>query len=397
MSPWWWMGLALAAEPVTLNEAWDAARLAPAATLAQIQAELGRAERLASRAWTNPTVDYQGYRRVVGTADAINGQQHQVDVGIALPITGELAARLRRGRAAEALGDARAATQYSLLGETVGQAWLGLLAAQERERVVEAASTRLADLVDLTALRAAEGAARPWDVDRMRLARLAMDRQLGLARQERKAGAAVLAGVLGRPDADIQADGDLAQPVRALDAPSEGSASPFVAEARIALEHRDLAAREARRSRIPEPELRLGGYWTTDGDSRSLVAGLGWDLPVFDRGQGRVATATSERAAAEAQVRSTEAWVSAERDALHAAIEDVQRLASDAPVPEGAVLTAAEVAWTEGEAGILELVDAVSAEVEQQLDAVDVQLAMRRLELRLAVLSGALAPLVEPR
>jgi cobalt-zinc-cadmium efflux system outer membrane protein len=389
-----WLGLALASEPMSLDAAFEAARTAPDASLAHVESERGRAERLESGAWTNPSFDYQGYGRTKGTSDAINGQQHQVDLGIALPITGELVARLRRGRVAEQLGDARATSRYALLAEAVGQAWLELLAAQDREEVLAEASRRLTGLVDLTESRAAEGAARRWDVDRMRLARVALDRQLALARRERKVAAAALSGLLGRAGDPLTATGDLrarlgVEPVLPVE-------SPFVMEAQVVVEHRDLAAREARRSRIPEPELRIGGYWTTDGDSSSVVAGIGWDLPVFDRGQGRVAAAQAERFAADAEARRVEAWVVSERAAVLSAMDDLRLLADASPVPEGDVLTAAEVAWTEGEASILELVDAVAAEVEQRLDAVDVQLALRLLELRLATLDGALTDRVMP-
>ncbi|MCB9662897.1 MAG: TolC family protein [Alphaproteobacteria bacterium] len=392
----WWMALALAGESLTLDAAWEQATLAPEAALAEVERQLGHAERQEAGAWTNPTLDYQGYGRLQGTADAINAQQHQVDLGIALPVTGELAARLRRGRLAELLGDARADRRSTLLAEAVGAAWVDLLAAQDRARVLDDALARLDGLVALTTHRAEEGAARPWDVDRMRLARLAMARERAHAGQARHAAAADLAALLGRDDPDVHANGDLEAPLRTHRASAAPAASPFVREARLALEHREEGVREARRSRIAEPELRVGGYWTTDGTSASIVAGLGWDLPVFDRGQGRVAQAEAERASAAAEARHVEVRVAAERAALQRALDDLDALASTLPVPEGAVLAAAEVAWTEGEAGILELVDAVSAEVAQRLDALAVHAARRHLELRLAALDGELAAPLSP-
>lgn len=395
MIPWCWFGLALAAEPLTLSEAWTAAQAAPDAVLASVEADLGRAERVEASAWTNPSIGYQGYGRVRGTADAINGQQHQVDLGFSLPLTGELSARLRRGQLAEQLGEARATSRYAALGEAVGQAWLSLLAAQEREQLLRGASDRLGALVELTRRRAEEGAARPSDVDRMRLAGLALDRQLALARQERRGAASALAGLLGRADDTIDAVGVLTEalPLGA----AETSDSPLVEQARLALAHAEQAAREARRSRVPEPELRVGGYWTTDGDSASLTAGLGWDLPVFDRGQGRVATAEATRAGAEAEARRVTAVVSSELAALRAALDELRAIAHASPVAIGAVLAATEVAWREGEASLLELVDAVSAEVERGLDAVDLHLTVRQLELRLAALDGSLARRVQQR
>ncbi|MCB9671292.1 MAG: TolC family protein [Alphaproteobacteria bacterium] len=382
-----WVGPALAGEPLTLAAALDAARNAPEADLAEAAAAHGLAERLETRAWTNPSLGYQGYGRVDGDADAINGQQHQVDLGVQLPVMGVRAARLRRGRSAEVLGSAVVAGRRTVLAESVGRAWLGLLAAQARESVLVEARDRLASLLEVTERRAAEGAATRWDVDRLRLAERAVERSVARVRQERAGSAAALGGLLGKADADLEAAGDLREPLLSPDHPSN-AVSPFQIEALAAEAYAGEVAREARRSRIPDPEMRLGTYWTTDGASRSLAVGVGWDLPVFDRGRGRVAVAEAERMASEAESRRVTAALVAERAALLTTLQDLRDATED--VAAGRVQAAAEVAWLEGEAGVFELVDAVTAEVDERLDALDLQLALRATELRLATLDGVL-------
>ena len=383
-----WIGLASAAEPLTLEGAWAEAAGSPEILLADAAAAEGLAERTEARAFTNPTVDYQGYGRTRGTADAINGQQHQVDLGIGLPITGEYAARLRRGREAARLGEVRSESARAVLAEAIATAWFELLAAQEREAVLEASRDRVRALVDLTRRRAEQGAARPWDVDRMRMAQLDTERQLAEARRARLLAQAELAALIGRQDRNIDTQGSLS--LTALDLADPASEAPFVREAEAFVARQDALVREVRRSRVPEPAVQVGAYLTRDGDSASLVAGIGWDLPLFDRGRGRVDRAEVEAMQAEASLRRVEDTVRSEVESLALALAALRELAADAPRPDRSVVTAAEVAWREGETGILELVDTLTADVSLQLQAVDLQLSIRQTEVRLALLQGRL-------
>ena len=93
---------------------------------------------------------------------------------------------------------------------------------------------------------------------------------------------------------------------------------------------------------------------------------------------------------AEASLRRVEDTVRSEVESLALALAALRELAADAPRPDRSVVTAAEVAWREGETGILELVDTLTADVSLQLQAVDLQLSIRQTEVRLALLQGRL-------
>lgn len=377
--------------PVTLEEAWRHAAHAPDAELAAVEEALGRASRLEARALRNPDVVWGGHWRHRGTADAINGEQHQIDVGLPLPITGEHLAALRRGRLAERWGSARAATRRALLAEAVAVAWLELLAAQEAERAIEGAVARLRELLDVARRRADEGATRAWDVRRMELEARSVERMLARTRQERAEAAARLGALLGGGGGAWEAVGALERPLPLEGEP--GGASPFVVEARAAVEHARQQVRQVRRSTWAEPELRVGTLWTRDGDSASLFVGWGGELPVLDRGRGRVLRARAELAAAEAELRRAEAEAEADAEALRRALDALRAVASDAAGPDEAFVRGAEIAWQEGETGMLELVDALAVDLATRLEALGTHHAIREGEVRLALLEGRLPPI----
>lgn len=199
--------------------------------------------------------------------------------------------------------------------------------------------------------------------------------------------------MLGLDGTGWVAAGSLERPVGLLE--QSADESPLVAEARLAVEHERQRLREMRRSVIPEPEVRAGTLWTHDGDSASVFVGVGGALPVFDRGRGRVLRARAELSAAEAELRRVEAEVSAEIEALRSSLDQLESVARETPPLDDMFVRGAEVAWREGESGMLELVDAISADLDVRLDTVELQQSIRAAELRLALLQGRLPPLGE--
>lgn len=373
---------------LSLEEAWALAARAPAAAQAVAAEEAGRAERFALRAYQNPEVSYQGYKRRSGTADAINGEQHQVDLGLAVPLTGARGARVREGRLAEVAGAASAREIRAAVAEEVADAWLELLAAQERVGVLGDAAASIDDVLARTRQRVAEGGARRYDHDRIALVRASLARQQGLEDQERRLAAARLAALIGLSEEAPAGRGRLADLDGWLVGP-EGTA-PSVARARAVAERMEAAVRAARRSRLADPQVSAGGYWTVDGTSTSIVGGLSWELPVFERGRAEVAAARAGQRAAEAELGQLEAARAARRAALVASA-DALAAALRVEAPDGAaVLRAAEVAYNEGEGSVLELVDATTARVDTSIEQVDTWLELRRTELQIAALDGGL-------
>lgn len=389
-----WTALASAAEPMSLDAAWEAAADSPLSALAGVEAERGTAERISARAWGNPSVNYQGFGRTVGTADAINGQQHQLTVSLPLPLTGALPARTKRGRLAESLGEARSEAERAVLAREVADAWFALLAAQEATTVLDDAQRRIDDLVVTARARGEQGALRPWDVERIALEAQALDRELALARQQQRRAAAAVAALTGAVPEDLQAQGDLTAPfVGALqqDAPAD------VAAQELAVAYASQSTREARWSRLAEPELELGNYWTRDGDSQSLYAGLSWELPLFDRGRGPVAQAVAEERASRAEQAQRQAQRAAQSEAARRIASELGAEVARLGPAQDTLLDGAEVAWREGEASLIELLDAIAAVVDQQLDRIELLGALREAEVQRAWLDGELDSAISPR
>lgn len=402
---WLWMlAAALAAErSLTLEEAWELAASAPQAEVARSLEASGRAARLTGRAYTNPELSYTGMGRTSGTADAINRQQHQLEVGLALPLTGARSARLRLGKTAEQLGFAEADQARAELAEEVALDWLELRAAQERLSALEDATRGIDRLLDIVRARVENGAARPYDADRIALVRTSLLRQVALEEQIRKAASARLAATLGM-EGELSAEGALAERI-APERSTEGEPA-WLKQVRLLAEQAEAELRVARRSRLADPTLRIGGYWTTErdlgpllppaptppsGDSFSAVAGLDWELPVFDRGRGPVAEAKAEQAARRAELRLALRRYEAELTALREALDALRSaLETDAAAEAARIQQAAEVAWLEGESEIFELVDAVSTRVDTTLEQVDLWLALRSAEIGLRAVQGDL-------
>src|SRR5262249_46435405 len=139
------------------------------------------------------------------------------------------------------------------------------------------------------------------------------------------------------------------------------------------------AAREevdlARRERLPVPVLSAGGEFTLDAQSTSFVAGLSMALPVFDRGPGGLAPAPApaHRPAPELAARTAEA-----RADLHRAVavlgqrrDTLERLDRDvlSRLPEMRQMS--EDAYREGQADILDLLDALRSRTSAQMARLD--------------------------
>jgi cobalt-zinc-cadmium efflux system outer membrane protein len=142
----------------------------------------------------------------------------------------------------------------------------------------------------------------------------------------------------------------------------------------------------ARRARRPSPTV-FGGLKRADdlgGRDTGGVFGVSASLPLFDSGSRDAARWDAERARVEAERASIESRVRGEisgaRDVLDA------RLSALAQEPRGAgdeLVQIAEVAYREGDVGILELLDAVRVLARAQMRAIDLRLDARLAQVAL--------------
>ncbi len=114
----------------------------------------------------------------------------------------------------------------------------------------------------------------------------------------------------------------------------------------------------------------LFGYKRSMGEN-TLIAGLQWDLPVLNRNQGNIQSATAGIKAAEANLAATEAIIRAEVQAAAAEYQTRRRQIRDlvGRLVEGAGETAkvAQAAYRLGGADLLRLLDAERLRIEIEL------------------------------
>ncbi|MBI5499258.1 MAG: TolC family protein [Deltaproteobacteria bacterium] len=162
----------------------------------------------------------------------------------------------------------------------------------------------------------------------------------------------------------------------------------------------EASADVARADGIPDLTVSAGYGQSIDPTASLWTVGLGVPLPLFDRNQGAIAEAEAQRARAEAEVLAAEADV---RAAIRVALAEYAgataslRVIRDtvAPLAEQA-LAGAEVAYREGGADYLALLDAQRARVEAralELQALlDAWLAVARIESLVGPLADSEVP-----
>ncbi len=381
--------LAASERTVTIEEALRLAEASPAASALALEIDRARAEVRASGLRPNPEV-FLSREEAAGTVDRF------ATLTVPTPLTGRL--RLEKAAALSGLaaGEARSRQVRLEFRARVREAFVDLLAAQERESALADGLSRLSELVEVLRAREREGESSGFD--RMRAERERADVEAdflgsrGLGVRAREAFTALLA----LPSGDLRAEGTLEprgvlpgrDDVRALTG-SRGDILALVKEA----ERADHLAQAARRRAVPEPSFTVGAKTTEVGDASGSggVAAVSVPVPLFDRGQGVRAVAQAEgallrarrevlvrQAQAEAQAALAEAAARREAEQAYAAAEDPEDLAR-----------IARTAYEAGEMRILDLLDAYRTALAVRLRMIDLRVDARGAEVELDRSVGA--------
>ena len=358
------------------------------------QIDAARGDLVTARALPNPTVAYDGGTLVDGAN--VNGVwQHEATIAAPLPITGVRAARVAAAEKQVQVAEGAVRARYAELALSARKLFVSLLAAESREQVLENAHRDAEHLRDIVAGRVRAGEAREYDGLRIATEAELMESKAADARAEVLDHAGELGKLLGFPSWRPHALGAL----RPLGAAVDAYADPHVMEesrASLALAKRQeeaaaAAVEVARRERWPLPVVNLGVAETRRDASTSVVGGVSVEVPLFDRGQGKVARSLAEADAAAAARRVAVAEAGAElgratrvlaerRAALAAFDRDVvDRLPT--------LRRMAEDAYRLGQGGIVELLDATQARTEAELAGV--ALVESVLEAEVDVLGAA--------
>ena len=164
------------------------------------------------------------------------------------------------------------------------------------------------------------------------------------------------------------------------------SARPELRALQRTAERATLESEAARRARLPAPAL-FGGLKraaAASGRERGGILGVSVSLPLFDNGQRDAARWIAEAARTDAERAALEGRIRADV-ARAAEILALRRMAlTDQPDDEGdELLRIAEIAYREGEVGILELLDAARTTARAKSRGIDMRLEARLAEIAL--------------
>ena len=380
---------AVVAQELTEKEA--LARFAeahPRVRMLQFEVEQVRAESQARSLFTNPAVVYTRESAAGSRDDFLLFRQE-------LPVTGRL--KLLRAAGGEAVDVAQAGADFELrlLRAQVRLSFADLLFSQEREAALSDGLRELQEVVRILTEREQQGEGSTFD--RLRGARelAELQAELSSAVVTRAQTQARLASFLG---SDVDPTGLVAQGSLTAERvlPSLADLLERALQGRkdyraatLNLRRYQTERRAAERLRLPQPTLSAGMKRTSLGS----FADTGWVLsvdvavPLFNRGQTNVANASAAIGR-----------VGAEQEALRLQIQQDVRVAytatslrrrqvdeylRESAETSQALARIAQLAYEEGELGILELLDAYRVSRGTRLRAVDLLASVRYAEIEL--------------
>lgn len=252
--------------------------------------------------------------------------------------------------------------------------------------------------VDIARQRAKAGDVSGYEVQRFELELAGYDDRIASAQIELRRARVRLGTLAGRAGIELDASSTLALPSPLL--PLDRLLANAVAERgdhRAAALRADAAARRIEaggRGWVPLPALTAGAMTADLGDrtGTGYVVGLAISLPIFDRGQGERAEAKADQQIARAEARWLEVQIPAQvrlaYETLTARIEQANRLGPTHLDRLDGMLRAAETAFREGTAGVVELLDAHRAARDTRLRALELRLDVSRAKHDLELALG---------
>ena len=353
----------------------------PQARAIRAETDVTRREQEARLAYPNPGVMYS--REGAGFTEFLQVEQ-------TLPLFGIRGALSRAGVAASGVAEAdRDARLWQLRAEATA-AVARLSAEQSRLTAAEAHAQEIARLIMVLRTREQEGEGSRFD-------RLRAEQELRDARYVVTSAAVAVADARASLAAMLPADVEVTRvpdalgeprPIMALDTLTTRATSSR-AELRalqLSAERAALEAEAARKARWPAPTV-FGGLKRADTDQgreSGAVFGVSVAVPLFDSGGRESARWDAERIRAEAERGAIEHQI--RREIARAC--DALALRQDALTQDEAsaaddLTRIADVAYREGDVGILELLDAVRTASRARLRTIDLKLDARLAQIAL--------------
>ncbi len=168
------------------------------------------------------------------------------------------------------------------------------------------------------------------------------------------------------------------------------SRNPELAQLRAEVARREALLREARASRFPGVDVRLGEM--RERELRQGMVSVGVRLPLLDQGRGRIDEAAAElsrtQTLLEGRGKELTIQIESARKALEVARLRVDALSRGALPDAEAALRVAQAAYRFGERGILEVLDAQRLLRSVRADLIDARFRLQAAAVELEFLAG---------
>ncbi len=339
--------------------------------------------------YPNPSIGFDG--EGLGSGAGSGGETiYRVEQEIVL---GDKLGKARRVAEADRLSaQAGFVAEEFAIASRVTRAYYAAVAARERlenrRRLLDLAER----LLGAAAAQVEAGSATEPDQLRAEVVREQAEIEYESARLDYEASKRGLASVMGLDD---PIDLPLSSPPRALPVLADQEtilasaleANSRVALARLAIERAQKAHELARAEAIPNLIASVGPRYSDIENETTLDVGLGIEVPLFDRNQGNIRAALSERLSSAAALREVQLELIAEVSGAYAAYQ-AARIAVDRyderllPKAER-TLELTRQAYERGKTDYLRLLDAQQVVVESRIAYVD---ALQRLHEAAALL-----------
>jgi len=364
---------------ITLRQALEeAASRSPAIIAAE--AEVREAEARARQAGyrQNPELSVE-VENFGGTGDLKGLQSTEATVALnqRLDLGGRRSARVAAARADIAVQRLRLATARADLAQNVRQEFARSVAARETLEQADQAVERARELARVATVLVEAGRDPPLRALRARSALAQALAEQEAARAEELAARSTLASLLGS-SVPVGAVTGSSIDLTPAEVDLQRSLEVRLADAETAAAEAELRLQLAER-RI-DPAVGVGVRHVRETGDFGLVAGFSMPLRLFDRNQGNIEAARAAVAGARARRASAITSVTARGRNAIATVEAAERRVTaleEGALPEAAeALRLAQIAFREGRASLLELLDAQESYTAAQAALTEARLAL---------------------
>ena len=387
-------------ETVTMPQLLEIARhKSPRFAAMRQRIEAANAEVVAAGVLPNPKFSYGRYDLLTQNNTMYDGNvQQQVTLEVPVLIAGQRGARVDAAEKKVAATAAGIEADFAGLLHNVWLLFVKQLADQQRIAILEETVSYMQHLGEIVSGREQAGSASPYDLLRIEIETKSVQTRLDTLRNNVSATAGELGILLGLSDWNPLALGKLTYlgvpaDVEKLWAEAE-RLNPDLEAARLGEVAADADLERAGRERWPVPSFQVGSVFTDKPYGNTSFAGVSVDLPIFDRGQGGMARAASEKQSAILARELTAASIrsSLERAAKLLSSRRETRANFERNVVERLTDLKAmgEASYRFGKGSLLELLDASRSRTETRLTHLDLMQAEIEAELEALRASGLL-------